>query len=151
MPEPEQSSLFDGIARRNTPRDVEVIRKDSSESYDGKLDYDTGQMFVPRPDSMENLLIHLHECAHFSLHRNDESTPYYLKEFQAETWALDKMKAEGLTLPHELVLASKKRIYNNIRGAVKNGIPRLDRHAFEFARPFFEDYELEEYLKLVSD
>jgi hypothetical protein len=151
MPEPEQSPLFCGIARKNTPRDVQVIRKDPSDSYDGMADQNRGQMFVPKPDSMENLLIYLHECAHFSLHRNDESTPYYLKEFQAETWALDKMQAEGLTLPDELVLASHKRIYNNIRGAAKNGIKRLDRHAFEFARPFFQDYELEDYLRLVSD
>jgi hypothetical protein len=121
------------------------------ESYDGMADQNTRQMFVPRPDSMENLLIHLHECAHFSLHRNEEATPHYLKEFQAEPWALDKMRAEGLTLPDEVVLASRKRIYNDIRGAVKNGTKRLNRQAFEFARPYFQDYELEDYLKLVSD
>ena len=166
MPEPEQppletkigesetssyQDLFCKIAKKHTPPDVRVIWKDPLESYDGKADQNTREMFVPHPDSMENLLIYLHECAHFFLHRNDEAMPYYLKEFQAETWALDKMQAEGLTLPDELVLASQKRIYNDIRGAVKNRIKRLDRRAFEFARPYFQDYELEEYLKLVSD
>jgi hypothetical protein len=61
------------------------------------------------------------------------------------------MQADGLTLPGELVLTSQKRTYNDIRGAVKKGIKRLDRRAFDFARPYFQDYELEEYLKLVSD
>jgi hypothetical protein len=166
MPEPEQSpletkigesenssyqGLFCKIAKKNTPPDVQVIWKDPLESYDGKVDYNTGELFVPHPDSMENLLVYLHECAHFILHRNDESTPCYLRNFQAETWALDTMQAEGLTLPEELVLASRKRTNYDIRGAVKNKIKRLDRRAFEFARPYFQDYELEEYLKLVSD
>ena len=68
---------------------------------------------------MENLLTYLHECAHFFLHRNDETTPRYLKEVQAETWALDKMQAARITVPEELVFDSKRRIANDIRGAVR--------------------------------
>jgi hypothetical protein len=151
MPDSNHQDLLCGIAQKNTPPDVQVIWKDPSESYDGKVDYDTGEMFVPQPDSMENLRTYLHECAHFFLHRNDESTSRYLKDFQAETWALDKMRAEGLTLPDGLVLASQKQTCNDIRGAVYKGIKRLDRRAFDFARAYFQDYELEDYLKLVSD
>jgi hypothetical protein len=112
--------------------------------------YDTDEMRVPKPDSMENLLTYLHECAHFFLHRNDETTPRYLKEFQAETWALDKMQAARITVPEELVFDSKRRIANDIRGAVRRKVQRLDRSAFEFARPYLQDFELEEFSGLVS-
>jgi len=61
---------------------------------------------------VSTVLTYLHECAHFFLHRNDETTPCYLKEFQAETWALDKMQAAGITVPEELVFDSKRRIAN---------------------------------------
>ena len=112
--------------------------------------YDADEMRVPRPDSMENLLIYLHECAHFFLHRNDETTPRYLKEFQAETWAPDKMQAARITVPEELAFDSKRRIANDIRGAVRRKVQRLDRSAFEFARPYLQDFELKEFSGLVS-
>jgi hypothetical protein len=78
------------------------------------------------------------------------ANPCYLKEFQAETWALDKMLAAGITVPEELVFDSKRRIANDIRGAVRKKVQRLDRSAFEFARPYFQDFELEEFSVLVS-
>jgi hypothetical protein len=140
---------FNKIAKDNTPPNVSVCYIDVSESQPVAT-YDADEIRVPRPDSMENLLTYLHECAHFFLHRTDETTPRYLKEFQAEIWALDKMRAAGITVPDELVLDSKKRLANDIRGAVRNRVECLDRRAFEFARPYFQDFELEELSGLVS-
>jgi hypothetical protein len=128
------------IAELNTPPNVRVRYVEASESS-AIANNTTGEMIVPRPNSIENLLIYLHECAHFVLHRDDEKTPRYLKEFQAETWALDKIQAEDLILSDELLLMSRKRIANDIRGALKNGIQRLDKRAVEFARPCFEAFE----------
>jgi hypothetical protein len=102
-------------------------------------------MTVPRPDSIENLLTYLHECAHLFLHKDDETNPKYLREFEAETWALKKMQAAGLALPDGLVRKSKERIANEIRGAVKRGTQRLDERAFKFALPCFHDFELPEW------
>jgi hypothetical protein len=81
---------------------------------------DTNEMRVPMPDTVENLLIYLHECAHSYLHRNDAITPNYLKKFQAEIWALGKMQAEGIAVSDALVHDSKTRIVNDIRGAVRS-------------------------------
>ena len=103
--------------------------------------YDTGEMIVPRPDSIENLLIYLHECAHFVLHRDEEKSPIYTKEFQAETWAIDKIQMGGLSLPDELLLRSRRRTANEIRGALRNRIRRLDKRAVEFAWPCFDVFE----------
>jgi hypothetical protein len=98
--------IFYKIAQDNTPTNVRVRYMDASESC-GIANHATGEMTVPRPDSIENLLIYLHECAHFFLHKDDATRPTYLKEFEAETWALKKMEAAGLSLPDGFVLESK--------------------------------------------
>jgi hypothetical protein len=142
--------IFYKIAQDNTPPIVSVRYMGAPESC-GIANYATGEMTVPRPDSIENLLTYLHECAHFFLHKDDETSPKYLREFEAESWALKKMQAAGLALPDGLVLESKKRIANEIRGAVKRGTQRLDERAFKFALPCFHDFELPDLMALTLD
>jgi len=133
--------IFYKIAKDNTPPNVRVYYMESSESC-GSVTYATREMIVPRPESLENLRTYLHECAHLLLHQDDDTIPHYLREFQAETWALEKIQAGGLTLSDEFVLQSKVRIANHIRGAFRNGARLLDKDAFQFALPCFRDYEL---------
>jgi hypothetical protein len=128
------------IAQVNTPLGVRVKYMPASESSP-MANYAAAEMIVPRPDSIENLLVYLHECAHFVLHRNDETTPVYLKEFQAETWARDKIRRAGITLPDELLLGCRRRAANDIRCALKNGIQSLDSSVVDFAWICFEDFE----------
>ncbi len=102
-------------------------------------------MFVPRPNSLQNLRTYLHECAHFFLHRHDKRKPYHLREFEAEAWALGKMRAGGLTLPHEFVCESKKQIADDIAGDSKKG-RRINKQAEEFARPYLHDPEHSDFI-----
>jgi hypothetical protein len=109
------------VAKKNTPPNVLVCyREDPLEP--GRACYCKKMMFVPRPNSMGNLLKYLHECAHFFLHRHDKKKPHHLREFEAETWALGKMRAGGLVLPHEFVCESKRRIANDIAGDRNKGM-----------------------------
>lgn len=103
----------------------------------GIANYATGEMTVPRPNSIENLLTYLHGCAHFFFHKDDETSPKYLREFEAESWALKKMQAAGLALPEGLVLESTERIANEVRGAVRNGAQWLDKGAFRIRIALF--------------
>ena len=107
------------------------------------------QNFVPRPNLMGNLLKYLHECAHFFLHRHDKKKPHHLREFEAETWALGKMRAGGLALPHEFVCESKRRIANDIAGDRNKGI-RINKQAEEFARPCLHDPDHSDFINNVD-
>jgi hypothetical protein len=98
---------------------------------------------------MENLREYLHECAHFFLHRHDKTRPYHLKEFEAETWALAKMRAAGLVLPDKFVCESKKRIAKIIDGARGKGI-RINKCAEKFARPFLHDPDNSDFIHNVG-
>jgi hypothetical protein len=83
--------------------------------------------------------------------KDDETSPKYLREFEAESWALKKMQAAGLALPNGLVLESKKRIANEILGAVKRGTQRLDERAIKFALPCLQEFELPDLMALTLD
>ena len=50
-----------------------------------------------------------------------------------------------------LVFPVRRCLLGLIAASLVLPLKRLDRRPFDFARPFFQDYELEEYLKLVSD
>jgi hypothetical protein len=99
---------------------------------------------------MENLVKYLHECAHFFLHRYDKTKPHHLREFEAETWALSKMRAGGLVLTDELVCKSKRRIAKAIDGARNRGI-RINKQAEEFARPYLHDPKQSDFIDNVLD
>jgi hypothetical protein len=126
------------IAEANTPPNVRYVPCSDPTST---ANYDTCELTAPPPDSLENLLTYLHECAHFHLHRDAQPVPYYLKEFQAETWALRVMKEARLCLTDEFVFKSRRRIANCIVGAFKNKIGKPDKEAVEFAWSAFDDFD----------
>jgi hypothetical protein len=136
--------MFSKVALDNTPANVRVRDLDPASDSHPRVIYERRVMIVPKPDSLESLRAYLHECAHFALHET------YLIEFQAETWALEKMQAAGLTLSEEFILESRSKIAYSIRCAVKNKIGRLDRQAFEFASPCFDDSEKSEFGALTQ-
>jgi hypothetical protein len=139
---------FYRVAKNNTPANVlACYLKDPLEP--GRACYCKNIMFVPRPNSLKNLRTYLHECAHFFLHRHDRSKPYHLRELEAETWALVKMRAGGLALPHEFVCESKRRIAKDIAGDHNKGI-RIKKQAEEFARPYLHDAEQSDFINNVE-
>jgi hypothetical protein len=116
----------------------------------GSSDYEACELIAPKPDALENLLIYLHECAHFELHRDAQTVPFYLREFQAETWALRVMKEAGLNLTDEFAFKSRQRIANCIRGARRNKIGTLKKEAVKFAWLAFDDFERPEIAALAG-
>jgi hypothetical protein len=136
------------VAKNNTPPNVLAYYRDDPLEA-GIACYCKNMIIVPRPNSMENLRKYLHECAHFFLHRHDKAKPYHLKEFEADTWALAKMRAGGLALPDKFVCESKRRIAKVIDGARKNGI-RINKQAEEFARPYLHDPEHSDFINNVG-
>ena len=136
------------IAKKHTPPNI-LVRYLHDPLEPGRACYSKKMMFVRRPNSMENLREYLHECAHFFLHRHGKTKPYHLKEFEAETWALAKMRAGGLALTHEFVCESKKRIAKIIDGARRKGI-RINKQAEKFARPYLHDPAHSDFIDNVN-
>jgi hypothetical protein len=129
--------LYQIAAAKRPPNVLHVPCSDLS----GSSNYETGELTAPIPDSLEKLLIYLHECGHFWLHKDAQIVPTYLREFQAETWALKAMTEAGLNLTDEFVFKSRQRIANFIRGACKNKVGTLNEEAVEFAWSAFHDFE----------
>jgi hypothetical protein len=67
------------IAAANTPPNVRHV---PCSDLSGNSNYETGKLTAPIPDSLEKLLIYLHECAHFRLHKDAQTIPAYLRSFR---------------------------------------------------------------------
>jgi hypothetical protein len=92
-------------------------------------------LWAPRPDSRAALLVYLHECAHFALHGDDVYRPHYLSEYQAESWAIARMRKAGIAVPYQSLFWGRSRIAFLIARALlcwEAGLP-VDPDAARFA------------------
>ena len=103
------------IAKKWRPRGVTIrFRKDeylipahATVRNDGSK-----EMYVPFPKSREALFIFLHECAHHHLgHLKDGyNEPTWLMEYEAEKWAMETMRSEGLHVPRSMIAEAKRYV-----------------------------------------
>jgi hypothetical protein len=124
-------------ALANTPTNVRYvqIRKDLC-GYATLQGPDTGRMAVPKPITRRALYVFLHECAHFVLHADYKRNkrPRYLEEFEAETWARDKMREAGIPVPRKEIVRAKEHVAQHLKQVKRKKGRRLDPKMLAFAR-----------------
>jgi hypothetical protein len=118
----------------STPKSVQVIciRK----GLNGKSEPHLRRLQVPRPDTRVALQIFLHECAHYLLHRNypNITKPFYLKEWEAESWSINRMRECNIPVPREALRIARRNVARRI---MQSGIlvleQQIDLRAARFA------------------
>jgi hypothetical protein len=103
-------------ALANTPETVRVVRIrrnlcGKAGCRPGSRNY--GQMWAPRPVTRRALFIFLHECGHFVLH-GLSNKPRYLEEWEAEEWAMARMREAGIPVPRESIWCAKRKVAQRI-------------------------------------
>lgn len=73
----------------------------------GRCDFDTKTLYVPFPDTREAVHTYLHECAHVVLRHEYRNHPVALDEYEAETWALDTLRREGVPISREMMKSAR--------------------------------------------
>jgi hypothetical protein len=129
----------------NTPANVRYVRVRKSLSGAAGLrtrnakfgEYEgIGCLSSPRPITRRALHIFLHECAHFVLHdglKNGER-PRYVEEFEADQWAIAKMRAAGIPVPRSVTTRAKAHVAHKLERVKRKKGRRIDPKLLAFAR-----------------
>jgi hypothetical protein len=121
---------FTAIAMRYVPEGYTVeYRKSLSGRHWG-----TRKLIqAPRPVTRKSLYIFLHECAHAHLHV-ERRPKAHVREMEAEKWAHDKMRENGVPVPRSMTKRAKAYVGRKIGQAERRGAKRIDPKARQFAR-----------------
>lgn len=104
------------------------FRKSLTGSHDGRAKHING----PKPVTRKALYVWLHECGHAQLGHNG-SKPSHVKEWEAEVWAHQTMRAHGIPVPKEMTKRAKAYVARTINRAILSGAKNIDRKARAFA------------------
>lgn len=97
------------------------------------------EMLAPRPVTREKAYVFLHECGHFllkhfpedwavtSLHKRlytrKEPLPSHVEEYEAEQFAIQTMRREGIPVPRSMLKDAK----GYVRDCIRNDIRKAKR------------------------
>jgi hypothetical protein len=116
------------VARRRTPRGWSVVERKPRHGTVGMVKLRTHVIYVPPLVDIEALFVLLHEIGHVeNRHLADdgrEAPPCWQLEYEAETWAIAAMRAEGFTVSHEMVDAARQNVRHRVQEAAAR--KRLD-------------------------
>lgn len=121
---------FTTIGMRYVPEGWTVEYRKSLTGY---CCYDPRRIEAPRPVTRKSLYIFLHECAHAHLHVKC-SKPVHVVEMEAEKWAHEKMRENGVAVPRSMTRRAKQYVARKIRRAKRNGAKRIDPAALRYSQ-----------------
>jgi hypothetical protein len=130
----------------NTPANVRYVQIRKSLSGSAGLrarnakfgEYEgIGRLSAPRPITRRALHIFLHECAHFTLHDGlkQGERPRYVEEFEADQWAIAKMREAGIPVPRSVITRAKEHVAHKLERVKRKKGRRLNPKLLAFARP----------------
>jgi hypothetical protein len=123
---------FQAIAMQHVPEGYTVeYRKSLSGAH-----YGTRKLIqAPRPVTRKSLYIFLHECAHAALdHSTNGKVPRHVEEMEAEKWAHEKMRENGVPVPRAMTQRAKKYVARKIHQARRAGAKTINSEAARFAQ-----------------
>lgn len=121
------------VALANTPQQVRLVK--IIRGLNGTA-YPNGTLRAPRPATRKALYIFLHECGHFALGhlpKGSSGKPRHREEYEAERFAIEKMRLGGIPVPAKMVQRAKRYVAWKIRQAVRRGAKEVDREAQAWA------------------
>lgn len=126
----ELAIKLEAIAMKYVPEGYKVeYRKSLSGRHYGK------QMLIqaPRPVTRKSLYIFLHECGHAYYKHQERKEPRHVQEYQAEQFAHETMRNEGIAVPHSMTVRAKAYVRRKIAQAEKRGAKHIDAEARRWA------------------
>jgi hypothetical protein len=122
----QAAARFEAIAAKYVPEGWTVTYR---KSLSGCCYHNSKRIAAPRPVTRKSLYIFLHECAHAHLHTGNGRIPRHVKEMQAEKWAHEKMRENGVSVPRSMTRRAKKYVARKIRQAVSRGAKTINQEA----------------------
>lgn len=114
------------IADTHRPRGWEIeergpVKGDYFKPYHGPnefgetlafADFEAKKIVCPPLVCRSSLFIYLHECGHVHMQhgRNANDVPAWEEEYEAERYAIDAMRSEGVAVPLEAIRAAKRYV-----------------------------------------
>ena len=99
----------------------------------GGADYDRRIIESPEVSCRNTLYLYLHECGHFRAGHPAVELPMHLEEYEAERWAINMMRAEGLHVPRPMLREAKRYVRECISHDRRMGI-EIKPHVKRWAR-----------------
>lgn len=126
----ELAIKLEQIAMKYVPEGYRVeYRKSLSGRHFGKQKL----IQAPRPVTRKSLYIFLHECGHAFHKHQERKQPRYVQEYQAEQFAHDKMREEGIAVPRSMTERAKQYVRRKISQAEKRGAKAIDSEVRRWA------------------
>ena len=100
----------------------------------GRAYLDSRRIEAPKPVTRKALYIWLHECGHAHLHVGSRKARH-VEEMEAEKWAHEKMRANGVPVPKAMTARAKRYVARKIKQAQARGAKRIDAEAQAYAKP----------------
>lgn len=117
-------------ARRRRPRGWAVVERTPRNDVLGMVNLHSRAIYVPPLVDADALFVLLHEVGHIENHHLAEDTrdpdvpPSWQLEYEAETWAIAAMRAEGFTVGHRMMDAARLNVRHRLQEAAARS--RLD-------------------------
>jgi hypothetical protein len=131
---------FEAIAAKYVPEGWTVQYCKSL--WSGRCIYKSRTIVGPRPVTRKALYIFLHECGHAHRHAPlyaasksaYRKKPKHVIELEAEQWAHEKMRENGVPVPKAMTKSAKAYVARKIRQAERNGAKHINQDARQFAK-----------------
>lgn len=82
---------------------------------------------VPWPTTTrKRLYILAHECGHVFLEHTGRRKPRYVEEYEAEQFAIAKLREHGIPVPKSMLKRAKAYVAYKIRQAERSGAKKID-------------------------
>mgnify|MGYP000849746228 FL=1 len=125
------------IIKRHKPKGVRVrwyeAQTTAPRELKGRAWYQRRAILSPRVKCRFTLYIFLHECGHFRAGHPAIELPMHLEEYEAERWAINVMRAEGLHVPRPMLLEAKRYVRECIAHDRGKGL-QIKPHVKRWAR-----------------
>jgi hypothetical protein len=129
---PAELARFREIAKRYKPHGVRVVWRRNIARYATRGSAYPGLIACAEPNTRTALYIFLHECGHFHLGHFRKDRPAFVEEYEAERWAQQTMRREGVAVPQEDIWDAKSYVAEFIKPG--DVVPhRIRRWLGEFA------------------
>lgn len=124
--------MFDEIVRRYRPNGWRVIHRSMASPKALALSIHDGKgkrIICPEIVDRESLFLYLHECGHVHLGHFKLTLETAREEYEAERWAMNTMRQEGIAVPRSVIKDAKDRVRRHIKAAGGETDPHVKRYA----------------------
>lgn len=112
--------MYEEIVKRYKPKGWKIIHR-SKASPDALAlsihDAKGKRIICPKVVDRPTLFLYLHECGHVHLGHFKLTLETAREEYEAERWAMNTMRQEGIPVPRQVIKDAKWRVKKHIKDA----------------------------------